>query len=480
MKSNKLRNLSFFLASLLTLGAASCGNGGTAETTAGGESTPDAAETEAPHIRYDGRSFRILSFEYGLTDLASGEMTGDIVNDAVFERNARVEEEYGVRLEIMNGGADGDLRENAVSSILAGDDSFDLLVQHVVQLGAMSLENVFYNWYDIPNVDFSHDWWSPSVQNDLTYKGTTFVAIGDLLLNTMGNAYCVFFDKTQAAECGISDLYQTVRDGKWTFDRLKTLIKNTYRDLDGDADRDLDDFYGFCSGKGTSVVNYCWAFDNPFMTRSSDGGLSFTFMSEKAIDKLTGVITFLTGNPDVCYDVSHDNTLGYVMFEAGKAMFANGYVEASYTRFRDRDAAFGMLPYPMYDEAQGQYYTPVDGRHSAMAVPKTEKDLAFVGTIVEALCRDTKENVVPAYYELALKYKYTRDDESVEMLDTIMQSRVYDFGYIYDGWEGILLPVTQLLLTDNTNLTSWYAANESRLNSYYDRLFRLFEEVSAK
>ena len=52
--------------------------------------------------------------------------------------------------------------------------------------------------------------------------------------------------------------------------------------------------------------------------------------------------------------------------------------------------------------------------------------------------------VYPAYYEIALKKKYSYDDESVKVLDMVVDNRVFDFGYVYDGWKGMSFPLTSI------------------------------------
>ena len=46
------------------------------------------------------------------------------------------------------------------------------------------------------------------------------------------------------------------------------------------------------------------------------------------------------------------------------------------------------------------------------------------------------KRVIPAYYDVQLKTKIARDDESSEMLDIIFAGRKYDLGSIYD-WGGL-------------------------------------------
>jgi hypothetical protein len=49
----------------------------------------------------------------------------------------------------------------------------------------------------------------------------------------------------------IGDVYQTVRDGQWTWGRLAELAKLASKDVNGDGKYDKDDQYGF-------VTNLAW------------------------------------------------------------------------------------------------------------------------------------------------------------------------------------------------------------------------------
>lgn len=44
----------------------------------------------------------------------------------------------------------------------------------------------------------------------------------------------------------------------------------------------------------------------------------------------------------------------------------------------------------------------------------------------------SKYTLTPAYHEITLKGKLSRDDESESMLDFLMSTRVYDLGTIFD------------------------------------------------
>ena len=95
------------------------------------------------------------------------------------------------------------------------------------------------------------------------------------------------------------------------------------------------------------------------------------------------------------------------------------------------EADFGILPYPKYDEAQKNYYTTILRRYSVAAIPITASNSGNSAMIPEALAADGLQNIVPKYYEIALKNKYTRDEASGQVLDLIKNSLYLEFTDIY-------------------------------------------------
>jgi hypothetical protein len=129
---------------------------------------------------------------------------------------------------------------------------------------------------------------------------------------------------------------------------------------------------------------------------------------------------------------------------------------------RDAEFEYGIIPYPKYDENQAAYYTMADGFHTLLGIPKTSPDLTMTAVITEALNAYSYKDVVPVYYEVALKVKFTRDDESVQLLDIISDGTIYDFGYFYDNWTGFAFMMQDLMRDRSNNFASYY---ESRLNA---------------
>ncbi|MCL2519342.1 MAG: hypothetical protein FWF15_12345, partial [Oscillospiraceae bacterium] len=141
--------------------------------------------------------------------------------------------------------------------------------------------------------------------------------------------------------------------------------------------------------------------------------------------------------------INNDYTYSFVKGWEDKKiipMFANGNGLLLMTQIgiiqqlRNMEIDFGLLPVPKLNEQQEKYLLNIDGHAQLMAIPITVRETEKVGAILEALSYYSHKYLVPAYYDVNLKTKFSRDNESSEMLDIIMDGRIFDFGYVYDNW----------------------------------------------
>ncbi|MCL2519132.1 MAG: hypothetical protein FWF15_11265, partial [Oscillospiraceae bacterium] len=80
------------------------------------------------------------------------------------------------------------------------------------------------------------------------------------------------------------------------------------------------------------------------------------------------------------------------------------------------------------------------------------------------------KQVVPALYDVAFKIKYARDDTSTEILDMILAGRYFDFGYVYDGWQGVAFLIQQLLSVKKSDYMSLYTSVEAKARTRYEKV----------
>ena len=490
------RMIALLLAMLMTGGAfAAC-----SESTTGSEgeeaavsaqpSTPEAEEPaeeekdslEAredvsdglPEKDFGGRVFCVAG-DNGYTDwYLTEEQNGEVVNDAVWLRNHTVEERYNVTLD-ANVFDEDSITGNVKNSVLAGDDAYQLISGHIIYLGMAATDKIMFNMADVPYIDFSRPWWSDSTLNDLTYKGMTFIAIGDYALSAVAQTYCMFYNKGLAVDYGLPDMYDLVYAGEWTIDKEMELSQGVYTDTNGDGKRDKGDLYALSTSTKSAANAYLWALGKKIATQQPDGTYEISYFDEKMVSLMEKLYYMYYETDQVFFEVNHQTMTA---FEPGLALFADGIFGQATDTLRDVEFDYGIIPYPKWDTAQEAYYTSVDGGHEGLAIVRSITDPEFVGIITEVLCAESWKKTIPAYYDTALKYKGARDYESIAMIDMIMESRIFDFGYVYGGW-GPVFWIQYLLEMPSKDIASYYQKNHKVFDKYMEKIYKSFDEYGA-
>ena len=112
------------------------------------------------------------------------------------------------------------------------------------------------------------------------------------------------------------------------------------------------------------------------------------------------------------------------------------------------DDDYGILPYPKLDSGQKEYYSGTVDNYSVICILAVHNldHLEFIGTMVEALSAETHNSVEQPYYDLIVTHNSTRDEESIEMIEIVMNGRLYDLATLH---------YARVYYTDNT-LNSGY------------------------
>jgi hypothetical protein len=105
--------------------------------------------------------------------------------------------------------------------------------------------------------------------------------------------------------------------------------------------------------------------------------------------------------------------------------------------------------------------------------------------MVEALAAESHQSVVPAYYEVILKYNATRDKDSVRMIEKIYSGRRYNLAEIHSGTGDYLRTTTDglayLIRTITTGTENpadhWARVSPNYQNGLID-LIEAYEELA--
>ena len=465
---------------------------GVQDTTAStAETEPEVTELkpDLPQKDLDGYEFTVYSRDaaHHTKEVFSEELNGEVVNDAVFQRNLAVESAYNVKLSalLVTESPESTMQTNFNAIVMAGDDAFDVALMHTVYAGSTALQGTAYNWRDVPYVDFSKPWWNSVLPEELDLDGLLFLAVSDYCISAIDYTWCIVYNLAMAERYNIEDIYPVIEDGNWDFDAFRTLVVQAGADLDGDGQMAYEDQYGFVTHFNSAVCNWTFAFDMRYVGRDDAGTPYVLPQSEKmasATEKLYDLFfdsgAALYASDAVCTKMGNSNHDIAVSdyFASGKALFAALRVYVI-DKLRNMEEDFGIIPFPKYSTDQDAYYTHVDGHAPLMILPKTLANPENAGIVMEMLAYESNRSVVPAVYEIVLQEKFARDEASKRMLDLILDGRVYTFGYIYDDWKGMQWTLTNLMSSKSKDYASYYASHTSSAEAQLQKVLAAYEAV---
>ncbi len=384
-------------------------------------------------LDFGGYEFRVFTETPADVDVHKEDLVaGDIVSEAVYDRNQRVEELLNIEINsILFQAVDWeDVPAEIMKSVMAGDDAYDAVDFPVISLFRASSESNLLALDEIGTLDTSAPWWDPSIFEAFDFgNGKVYMMNGGIQYWDDYGLSCLIANVDLMARNEMTLPYDAVRAGQWDYEMFYGYMKGFERDLNGDGTLDADDQYGGVFGVDLAT-GLCCAFDSPPIHKDSRGRPEFR-LDEKFYDSFSKVVDVLCNDPAV---VIKERKFGY---EIGGAIFGKGntlFVSAMVFEIQDmRDASFTytVLPMPKYDENQGSYKnSAVHCWTYAYAVPITNSDTDRTGYILDAMGYFGDKVIRPAAIEKQCKIKGAPDQDTVDMLNIIFDSKVYDLAYI--------------------------------------------------
>ncbi len=404
----------------------------TTETVAPVETVAPELQDTLPELNFNNETFTALSRRSTVDELFCAEQSGDLVGDAVYERNSLIEERFGVKIEVLE--ADGGWEDRTsfsnrvTNSIMGGDHEFDMVMTHNGYLATLAQKGCGLDMNTLEQLDFSKKWWCQKYVENVAIDGKVYTAMGDIGYTLYGNLNAVFFNKQLAAESNIPDLYATVRSGDWTFEKMMGYVKLVGADLNGDGKYTDKDLYGLSiDNHNCRYASTIWQTE---MTKvGADGRRDINLPNDRYINCYETMYNAVRKTQQVYY--SGDASSDTHMFVANQVLFLTDMLSEA-AKMREMESDYGIIPFPKYDSEQKEYVSATNDGHSGLLIANNIQNPAMVGTVVEALCMYGRTEVTPAYYETTLKLKYTSDEIAMSMLDLIRDSVDFDFLCLYN------------------------------------------------
>ena len=438
---------------------------------------------DLPEKNYDGAQFRISTKQGYLYEIYTEEEDAEILNDALYKRNNKVEERFGVKIEPIVVNADGEHVSWVRKTISASDDAFELAATYVYTSGSLVTDGLYLNWLNMEYTDLSKPWWIDGINDKFRIGNAIYAAVGDMCVSTLMLTYGVFYNRTKGANYGdmTSGVFDKIRSGEWTIDYFIGLTKDIYEDVDGNGRKGSLDFYGFAAEPATNLDVYPFAFDIPIIENDEEGIPQLVFNTDKTVRAVELVNQlYWDGVGSYVPKASSDWGAPIQMFKNSTALFTTTWLANAFSTFRDMDDDYSILPYPKFDENQEEYLTGAMDNYSVLGVPITVKDTEMVSLITESLNVESYRTLFPTYFEQALQNKFSRDEESIEMVDLLIRGRNFDFVTLFSqNIPGMPWLFRELVASESTSFASKYKQSEKAAQAGLDKVIEAYEKHAA-
>ncbi len=393
-------------------------------------------------------------------------MDGDGINDAIYMRNLAINEKFNLVITLKA----GDVGSVVKKSVTTGDETYKLAFPNLVGGASMAQQGYLLNFLDMENINITEQWWDQGTA-DLKIGNKVYFMNGDINMLDNDVTYIMLFNKQIIEDVNLEEPYQLVLDKKWTVDIFTSMIKDVTTDVNGDGKFNDSDMYGYVTtGAGPSTFFYGAGYK--YVKFDSEGTPYLDINQEKIVAILEKISVIFS--KDNTTRIPADVAVGKNMFMNDQVLFY-GEVLSYIINIRAMETPFGVLPIPKYDENQENYYTFCEGNASTVCIPMVINDIESVSSVLEAMAIQSFITVTPAYYDIALQRKYTRDDDSAEMLDIALAHRIYDIGKLYTSI-GLSEIINTLGKKGSTDFGSAYAKVEVSSQKALDKIISSFEQ----
>ncbi len=459
-------------------------------------------DTQFPAADYEGEAFTFARYYSPVADgtvyyadrtwIDSDDITGQVVSDAVYNRNKICETKYNVEITVKEHDKGEDF-DDYNHDYLIGELEFDVVYGWANRFSLGVTTGLFHDFTDLNNkgyIDMDQSYWNPDVNDSLSVADRYFLATNDILMEAIGWTGCMFFNPQIVENYGLENPHELVYNNEWTIDKFLEMVASVHGDLDGQADFTIEDCYGLIDIGTTNALLY--GCDMHLVDDDYNLAIGTTRMTD-LITKIHSVIedkSHVFTMDDITNGVDTQNPWKYARsyFTNGHALFLTG-TPALTGEFRDMDGGYGIVPLPKFDSNQTDYTASIDSCSGVFLLPNFEKRSDGVnssyertGYILEYLAykssEDTGESVLDAYYNTTIKgQRQAEIPENREMLDMIKGKGLYEWASVF--WVGgdpsndekTIGGVLGEMASSGRGLASTYKKSQKRLQQAIDDIY---------
>lgn len=405
---------------------------------------PDTASTTAEEdVRYEAPELKDLggyvyrnllgtNTMWGPIYFSENGEDGTIINDALYRREAFLEEKYNCEIEFI---IDSNAATTLGNHIGTNTDLCEALYLTGTETMAAANKGYVLDVNTLTGLELDKPWWDQRIQKEYLIGNRLFTLEGDMNMLDELRSICVVFNKDLYANYNYNttygSLYDLVDNGEWTLEIMLKMI-------DG-LTTDPTDETGMWGMLSEVSAPYYFFLGRGEKTLTNQGGELTINLGAESITTTLQYTMEIVNNPNVMIvnndvwfggsDVWNNATKtfksGNVLFRSNALSSCNGYL--------DMANDYGILPVPNKGGSNEYYCYVSGGNHRPLSFPSNLADVENALLLTEATAyfgrftlNESNVSLRDAFYYQLAEFRLARAPEDVRMLDIFFDSKTFD------------------------------------------------------
>ncbi len=397
------------------------------------------AETEpqypTPEIKdLSGFTYRVYVIGnqmWGPVFFSENGQDGTYINDALFRREAFLEEKYKCSIEYV---IDDKLANTLSNNVGSGTVFCEALHMSGKESMAAAKNGYLLDVNTLEGLNLDCPWWDQRIQEEYLIGKHLFTLEGDMNMLDELRTTGIVYNKRIYDDKQFDDLYGTpyelVENKQWTLENMLKMIEGITTDPADDNGMwgmlsEVSGPYYFFLGLGEkTLTNRNGEFQLNLKSESLSTALQYTIQLVKNRDVMIVNNGNHFGNQDVWGNATSLFLSGNVLFRSTALSAVNGLI--------DMTDNYGLLPIPNAGGSD-EYYCYVSGsNHRPLTFPSNLQNIEETMLISEATAyysaytTSNNASLRDSFYYLLADYRLARSPEDTQMLDIIFASKTFD------------------------------------------------------
>ena len=287
------------------------------------------------------------------------------------------------------------------------------------------------NLDSIDTFDFEADYWDMNFMDSIALDDQHYLGYSNY--NVM-KAHVVTFNKEMLdkyKDALDESLYESVYNYHWTLDQMISLAQLVYIDATGDG-KTADDTFGISAKQWQPFVPFLMSSNIRLVEMNEAGIYEVSVMSETNAPKTLDLVDKLKGLAESEYSWfqwQDDANVSVIQLHTNRVLMNLSFT-SELDQLLNYDVKFGILPYPMFDEAQKDVGYLSLNKDTYITLPSYMRNEQMITESIELLSYYSSD-VRMAVFDKWLGKQAADEPDDVKMLNIVWDNLYSDFGYTY-------------------------------------------------